>query len=201
METRTELRRAIRARRKALGEAEREHLADCVARHLLASRPIIAARRIAGYLAVNGELDLEPFLLGAMARDKSVYLPVLSPLSDQRLWFMAWHAETRFAPNRFGIPEPVVHKRDLIRPIQLDVVLTPLVGFDDRGNRLGMGGGFYDRTFAFRRLRHHWHRPLLIGCAYGFQRVETLESEAWDVPLDGVVTEDGLTLFDRRHRR
>ena len=200
MQTRTTLRREIRARRKALSEAERQHLADRIAGHLLAAHPFISARRIATYLAVNGEVDLDPFILAALARRKEVYLPVLSPLRDQRLWFMAFDQDTRLQPNRFGIPEPVFRKRDLVKPIQLDLVLMPLVGFDDHGNRLGMGGGFYDRTFAFRNHRTSWHRPLLIGCAYGFQRVEGLIRYPWDVPLDGVVTEDGLERFDHHSR-
>ena len=192
MQTRAELRREIRAQRKALSPTEREQLAVRIAANLLESQPFITARRIAAYIAVNGEVDLDPLLHAAAEHNKSLYLPVLSPLRDQRLWFVAYHAGTRFAPNRFGIPEPVVRKRDLIKPVQLDLVLMPLVGFDLEGNRLGMGGGFYDRSFAFRRHRRHWHRPMLVGCAYSFQEVEGLIRYPWDVPLDAVVTEDGF---------
>ena len=72
---------------------------------------------------------------------------------------------------------------------QLDVVIAPLVAFDESLNRLGMGGGYYDRTFAFRKRARVLRRPVLIGVAYSFQRVDRLQPENWDVPLDVVITE------------
>ena len=97
---------------------------------------------------------------------------------------------TALARNRFGILEPASRRRDRARkPCAIDVVLAPLVAFDSEGNRLGMGGGFYDRTLA--RLGHlrHWRTPRLVGVAYDFQKVDALPAQDWDVPLDAVVSE------------
>jgi 5-formyltetrahydrofolate cyclo-ligase len=93
--------------------------------------------------------------------------------------------------NRFGIAEP--QGTEVLAARWLDVVFLPLVGFDRRGVRLGMGGGFYDRAFAFRQLRSVWHAPRLIGLAYAFQEVANIRAAAHDVLLDAVVTEEGFT--------
>ena len=201
MHTRVQLRRQIRTKRRELTPHERVRLSREIAGHLLRSRLFINSRRIAAYLAMQGEVDLSPVIHRATQMCKAIYLPALSPLSDQRLWFVAFHAGTKLTPNRLGIPEPLKRHRETVKPTQLDVVLTPLVGFDNQGNRLGMGGGFYDRTFSFLNHRRHWHRPALIGCAYAFQRVDELIHYPWDVRLDGVVTEEGLQMFDGRGRR
>jgi 5-formyltetrahydrofolate cyclo-ligase len=99
--------------------------------------------------------------------------------------------------NHLNIPEPHHRPAQRRRAGQLDLILMPLVGFDEHGNRLGMGGGFYDRSLAFRRTRRHWRKPLLIGVAFELQRCPPLPTAAWDVPLDGIVTEHGLRLFNR----
>jgi 5-formyltetrahydrofolate cyclo-ligase len=96
------------------------------------------------------------------------------------------------APNRFGIPEPTDTSRPHLAPDAMDVVLVPLVGFDARGHRLGMGAGLYDRHFAFLRQRRAWRRPLLVGVAFDVQRVERLAEADHDVQLWGVVTERGV---------
>ena len=106
---------------------------------------------------------------------------------------------TRMAPNRFGIPEPIDAKP--LRARQLDLLLMPLVGFDLEGNRLGMGGGFYDATLAFMRHRRVWRKPRLVGIAYECQRVDTLPHEPWDMPLDAVLTERQLYRFNSNHPR
>ena len=80
---------------------------------------------------------------------------------------------------------------------ELDLVFVPLVGFDPRGNRIGMGRGFYDSCFAFRRRLRHWRRPLLVGVAYDAQCVPVLPVETHDVPLDAIVTESSLRRFRR----
>ncbi|MCP1363185.1 5-formyltetrahydrofolate cyclo-ligase, partial [Halomonas sp. BBD45] len=128
-----------------------------------------------------------------------VYLPVLRPLSDNRLWFVHYHADTPMVANRFGIREPHTrhgaHRARQLPPWALDLVLLPLVGFDDDGNRMGMGGGFYDRSFAFVRYRRP--RPRLIGVAHDCQRVERLPVASWDVPLDAIVSDARVVRPDR----
>ena len=106
-----------------------------------------------------------------------------------------WQRSTPMAPNRFGIPEPDLPAASRCPVLALDLVLVPLVAFDEAGNRLGMGGGFYDRTFRYLRHRTCWRRPHLVGIAYDAQRVPAIDARRWDVPLDAVVTETALHRF------
>lgn len=153
------------------------------------------SRRVGCYLAHDGEMDLTPLIKRLWKMNKTVYLPVLR---RQRLWFLPFAAHTPLANNRFGIPEPVAPPEARCTPQVLDLVLMPLVAFDNEGHRLGMGGGFYDRTFAYRLHRRHWIRPHLIGVAYDLQRVPVLPTRPWDVPMDGVATESGVRVFSRK---
>jgi 5-formyltetrahydrofolate cyclo-ligase len=91
--------------------------------------------------------------------------------------------------NRFGIPEPVVAQRQLIKPWALDMVFVPLVAFDNHGHRLGMGGGYYDRTFAFKLQRTYLTGPVMVGLAHNLQHRPSIASNPWDIPLDWVITE------------
>ena len=151
------------------------------------------ARRIAAYLAVNSEIDCGALIETAWSRGREVYLPVLQGKS---LFFRRYRRNTRMALNRFGIPEPA--EEPFLRAVDLDVVIAPLVAFDQAGNRLGMGGGFYDRTFSFLRHRKNWRRPRFVGFAYKMQGVNNLTAKSWDVPMDAVVTESAKFEFLRK---
>lgn len=135
-----------------------------------------------------------PALERVWAANRLVYLPVLAEGSF--LYFAPYRPGAPLRHNRFEIPEPEVAPTEWLRPAQLDLVLTPLVAFDSTGTRLGMGGGFYDRGFAFmREAADRGHRPCLLGLAYEFQQVAELVRQPWDVPLDAVVTELALYEF------
>jgi 5-formyltetrahydrofolate cyclo-ligase len=183
------LRREIRAARRALSASEQRAHSRAVAALLRADPAFLRARRIGAYLAADGELDPAPVIDAAIAAGKRCFLPVLHPFAGPALWFCEWRPGDRLVLNRYGIPEPVVTRRTLRTARELDLLLVPLVAFDDAGNRLGMGGGYYDRTLAYLPLRRHWRRPRVIGFAHALQRVESLPRNAWDVPVDAVVTE------------
>jgi 5-formyltetrahydrofolate cyclo-ligase len=193
MKSRRALRSEMRTRRRSVGEPERVRMAGALARHLGASLRVRRAQRVACYLSNDGEMRLGPVMDFLRANGRQVLLPALH---GDGLWFLPYDCDTRLAPNRFGIPEPVVTGRARCRARDLDLVLMPLVAFDTTGNRLGMGGGFYDRTFSYLRHRKFWTKPLLIGIAYEFQCLESLPSRSWDVPLHGVATEERLYRFD-----
>lgn len=184
------LRQEIRARRRAMAPAEARHAALQLARILRRDRLIRNSRRIAAYIAADGEMDPQPLIENLWSLGKAVYLPVLVPFTRNRLWFARYTPESRLVINRFGIPEP--DRAELVRAGALDLVLTPLVAFDHTGHRIGMGGGFYDRSFAFLRTRRHWHKPRLLGIAYGFQQQSVITAAPWDVPLDAIATETGV---------
>ncbi len=193
--TATPLRRQLRDRRRALTAEELDHHSRLATRRVLATRWFLAARRIALYLAVDGELDPWPLAQRAWAMGKQVYLPVLLPYGSNRLWFAPFQPDSRLRRNRYGIPEPVDGPRQRVSPHALDLVFTPLVAFDRAGNRLGMGGGYYDRTFGFLRWHRCWQRPRLIGLAHDFQCQRALPRQDWDVPLAAAATERHLYLF------
>lgn len=186
---RRELRNEIRAARRALSRQQRRFGAVHCAEHLCGQSVFHTARRLAAYLPADGELDPTPIIERAWQMGKRVYLPVLIPHGENRLWFAEYQPDSVLAPNRFGILEPVGAARRRVHPLALDLVLTPLVAFDARGHRLGMGGGYYDRSFAYL-LRHRiWQRPRLIGLAYDFQKQAQLPAAKWDVPLQGIATD------------
>jgi 5-formyltetrahydrofolate cyclo-ligase len=173
------LRRQLRAARRAVPAADRPAAAmaiDAALRRLGFPHP---RSRIAAYRAMDGEIDPVVVLRRARALGCEIHYPVITSLRSRRM---------RFAPEDAGAGRAPPATR---AGRWLDLVLVPLVGFDARGNRLGMGGGFYDRHFEFLRNRRAWQRPLLIGIAFDVQRVPHLAEAAHDVPLWGIVTERG----------
>jgi 5-formyltetrahydrofolate cyclo-ligase len=198
MHPRVALRRELRAGRRSLSSLEQRQHALALAWHLGRQQAFLRAHRIGVYWSNDGEIDPSPILERARARGKRIYLPVLRLHPYPKLWFVELRAGRRLQRNAFGIPEPEVRNRRVRLPWALDLLLIPLVGFDAQGHRLGMGGGFYDRTLAYLRLRRRWRRPHLIGLAHECQRVERLEPMEWDVPLDGVATEAGIWRRGRR---
>lgn len=186
VESRNQLRAELRKRREALDGGARFAAARAVAEHLDAVPGYAAARRVAGYWAISGELPLSS-VVAALDRDdaRTFLLPRIPTGKRGGLVFAPWHVGDAVEPNRYGIPEPLAAAS--VEATSLDVVLLPVVAFDRQGHRLGTGGGYYDRTFAFRQAASP--PPLLIGIAYAFQEVDLIESAAWDVDLDWVVTE------------
>ena len=181
---RRQLRQDLRERRRALAAAQRIAAADALAAHLLALPFAPQSGYVAGYWAMDGEIALHVWQLRLPAG--CVYcLPVLC--DDQRLRFAPWRPGSALVSNRFGIPEPDLPPSSLLEPDAMSLVVMPLVGFDERGNRLGMGGGWYDRSFAFRHERSA--PPYLVGAAFALQQVPPFEAEPWDVRLDAVCTE------------
>jgi len=182
----------MRRRRRALPASDRARHAELLCRVLLATPELRASRRIACYLVNDGEIDPAPLVARLWRCGKSVYLPVLH---GSRLWFQRYAADTPLIRNRFGIPEPDRPAGRRIALRALDLVLMPLVAYDPDGARVGMGGGFYDRTFAYLRHPGRWARPRLVGLAHAFQRVANIAARPWDVPLFAAATERGIERF------
>jgi len=194
----SQLRRTIRQARRSLTPREQRDHGLAVADRLRHHPLFLRAARIGAYLAADGEVDPLPLLRAAFAAGKRCYLPVLNPFAGPSLWFCEWREGDPLVPNRFAIPEPVPQRRPPHHAWQLDLLLVPLVAFDARGNRLGMGGGYYDRTLAYLGHRTHWRRPRVVGLAHALQRVDALPKNAWDIPVDGVITEREMHRFTQR---
>ena len=152
--------------------------------------------KIAIYIENDGEIGVTNLLSRILGHRKRCYLPALHPLLPNRLWFSEYKPGDRLLHNEYGIIEPNIHRRKPISAYGLDLVLVPLVAFDATGNRVGMGGGFYDRTFSYLKTRSKWRKPKLIGVAHELQRLDSIQRNPWDVPLDGIVTESRLYSYD-----
>lgn len=176
----------MRRKRRALSARQQREAALSVGRQLITHPWLLSAERIGLYLSNDGELDPQAIAQRLWRMRKQCYLPILHPGSTNKLWFGHWQAGSRLINNRFGIPEPAPSLATQAK--HLDLILIPLVAFDAHGNRMGMGGGFYDRTLAFRQHRPHGS-PKLVGLAHECQRVESLPVESWDVPLDAILTD------------
>jgi len=178
------LRTGLRAARRALRPGDRLAAADGVADHLLSLPFAPHAGAVAGYWAMDGELPLHSWQL-RLPEGCTYCLPVLWA-ADDTLRFAPWRPGAPLRNNRYGIPEPDVSDAALLRADQLALVAMPLTGFDAHGNRLGMGGGWYDRTFAFRQ--HHAAPPFLVGVGFDLQEVDALTPQSWDVRCDAICT-------------
>jgi 5-formyltetrahydrofolate cyclo-ligase len=184
---RNAIRREMRARRRELSPSERIHMDRALRGHIRSLSAFRAARRVGVYIAFDGEPDLRRLIDGAASRAKRFFVPVLA---KAKMRFVELPRGARLARNFFGILEP--RAGQTVDPRTLDLVLTPLVAFDKRGTRLGVGRGYYDRRFAFLRVRNRWLKPKLLGIGYALQEVPPLEVRPWDIPLWGVATEKGV---------
>lgn len=187
--SRVQLRRLLRQKRRALPAGAQRQAARGLYRQLAQQPQFRRARHIALYLPNDGEIDPRPLLREAQRRGKHTYLPVLSAWPRTKMVFQRVTRHEKLAGNRFRILEPRPQPARQRKIWALDLVLLPLVGFDDRGGRLGMGGGFYDRSLAYLRQRKNWHKPTLMGLAHECQRVDALAMASWDVPLQATVTD------------
>ncbi len=152
----------------------------------MAHPKIIRAESVAVFLSFDGELDTSPLIQQLWQQGKRVYLPVLHPFRAGHLLFLRYAPDTELVRNRLKIMEPCLDVRQVLPLPQLDILLTPLVAFDHQGQRLGMGGGFYDRTLQYRNQMSRGPYP--IGLTHDCQQVDALPVESWDIPLPEIIT-------------
>ena len=180
------LRQKIRDLRKSISPELHAHysaqLIDSITKH----ERILNANCVALYISVDGEIDTNGVIEWCLSRGKKVALPVLHPFSKGNLLFLNYDHNTVMVKNKYGIPEPELDVRNVIPLQNIDILFTPMVAFDIKGNRLGMGGGYYDRTL--QEYHHKQTGPYPIGLALDIQEVDTLPTEIWDVPLPEIIT-------------
>ena len=174
----------MRQKRRALTAYQQKKAAKGLVLSLKNSDLFKRHKHIAIYLANDGEIDPSLLIEQLWKSKKNCYLPVLHPVKKNHLWFYQYTKNTQLKLNRFGILEPTLKNKKRIAPWALELVLFPLVAFDSQGGRLGMGGGFYDRTFEFTQ-----EKTKLYGLAHHFQEVDKIPTEAWDIPLHGIATD------------
>lgn len=187
---RSQLRERLLVQRTQLPASERISAATALAATLEQLPEFLVDARIAGYWAVRGEMSLHAAFASLRSRGQAYCLPLLS--DDGVLCFAPWQPGSPLRSNRYGIPEPDVPVDTRLTPMDLDVALVPLLGFDRHGNRLGSGGGWYDRSFALLHVAPRPARPILVGIGYHFQEVAKLDAQSWDVRMDFIATDREL---------
>lgn len=184
--SRAELRAQLLEQRQALSPNQVIQDSAAACEHLLKSDVFQSASTIASYLATNNELDMALALDDCHKKNKPVFLPMISDFKRKMMDFRQYLPDDTLHKNRYGIAEPTV-EAELWSPAKNDVILVPLVACDLAGNRLGMGGGFYDRF-----LEQRADSLVKIGIAYDWQVLDSVPTEAWDIPVDYVLTPSGL---------
>lgn len=186
---RSSLRSELRGLRQSLAAPVLQQASEGLSAYIAKQAWFLSAQCVGFYIAVGGEINLQPVLEKSLDLEKTCYLPVCIE-SEQALTFVPYRLGDPLMPNRYHILEPSLTLKTAFPPQSLDVVFAPLLAFDCQGNRLGSGKGYYDRTFAFLRAGHRPAKPRLIGLAYEFQEVQQLAKRPWDVSLDEVVVFD-----------
>ena len=194
---RNQLRQQIRKTRANLTALQQQQAEDSITQQALALIEERNAQHIALYVSFDGEISTDKLIKTLWAQDKHVYLPLLHPFNPNHLLFLRYLPDTPMLKNKFGIWEPKLNVQNVLPLDELDILFTPLVAFDKEGNRLGMGGGFYDRTLQ------NWQNSSFIpvGLAHQCQQVEQLPTEAWDVPLYRILVAETYQeiKFDRKN--
>jgi 5-formyltetrahydrofolate cyclo-ligase len=193
---REEIRRAMRANRRRISPTDRAIAARQFAAAADRAYLLLPQRRIAVYHPYGHEADTQGITQRAWQRGCRVYLPVITHQRDFRMEFRRFAAGTCLKSNAFGILEPLKEGAERIPVFHLDVIFMPLVAFDDRGSRIGSGAGFYDRALRHLHGARHWRRPKLVGVAYSQQRADSIEANAWDIPMDAIITESYFKRFN-----
>ena len=185
------IRKQIRQARQQLSSSQQQQAAKALSQQFLNLPELLNSQHIAVYLHNDGEIATAELINSLWQLGKSVYLPVLHPFTSGYLLFQHYQPNTLLTSNKYGIAEPILSCQDIKVVAELDLILTPLVAFDAQGQRIGMGGGFYDRTFADQPLAQR----RMIGLAHDCQQVACIPTEAWDVPLPMVLTPSAVFRF------
>ena len=181
------LRARIKEKRKQLSDESLNLLGNDILKNIQGSISFEGHERISTYFSMNNEADTSELNNYLWDINKDLFLP---KIKQDTLLFSGYSKDQKLSLNDYGIPEPEHNNEKLIQAEQFDLMFIPLVAFDSKCNRIGMGGGYYDKTLAFKKESEKKSKPLLIGLAYEFQKIDTIEKNAWDIPMDAIITEN-----------
>lgn len=186
---RQEIRQQIRTKRRDLSAQEQTLAGEQLLAKLITHPKVKTAKNIAIFLSQDGEINTEPFILWCWQQGITVTLPVIHPFNLNHLLFLRYQATSTMVNNSFNIAEPQLRCPDIVPLMDIDVIFTPLVAFDNKGERLGMGGGFYDRTLAlWHKGNASFQKLYPIGIAHDCQQVDKIPTEPWDIPIPEIIT-------------
>ncbi|HIP76566.1 MAG TPA: 5-formyltetrahydrofolate cyclo-ligase [Psychromonas hadalis] len=192
MINRQRLRKKLRVLRRSLSNAEQKKSARKILCLMTVHPRVIASKHIAIFLSNDGEIETTQFIDWCWENGKSIYLPVIHPFTKDHLLFLKYTPKTELIKNRYGILEPKLNVKTLILSSQLDLVFAPLVAFDKQGNRIGMGGGYYDRLLSDQNTS-----PYPIGLAHDCQLIPAVPIDSWDIPLPEIITPSHHHIFTK----
>ncbi len=187
------IRAFVRRQRQSISKSSQRTAAIGLANQLQSLPEIQTAKMIGMYLASDGEIDLGPSMEWCWDNQIETCIPIVQR-QTKILYFVPFRRNTALVKNRLGIFEPEVSKNKKLEVGNLDILFLPLVAFDLHGTRLGMGGGFYDSTLQANR-NAGGSEPLRIGVAHELQRVEKIEPDPWDMPVDMIITDRLIRVF------
>ncbi|AIN47569.1 5-formyltetrahydrofolate cyclo-ligase [Candidatus Palibaumannia cicadellinicola] len=180
------IRKNIRLQRRTLTTEQQNKAAHMVVIRALQETRIREADKLALFLSFDGEINTNPLIDILWKKGKQVYLPVPHPFTTGHLLFFQYTPTTSLVINNFNIYEPQLDITTLLSLDQLDILFVPLVAFDIYGHRLGMGGGFYDRTLQnWRQDQYFFPIGLAHDCQY---QNEALPIKKWDISLPEIIT-------------
>ncbi|KAA8735460.1 5-formyltetrahydrofolate cyclo-ligase [Acinetobacter qingfengensis] len=189
-----QLRQQIRRQRRHLSQIQLRQAELALMHRIIFLKEMQHAQRIGIYLDAFGEIPTRMLIEYLFKQHKKVYLPLICNMNQQLRWqpisLQQYHNQ-RFAKHRLGMQQAIQQRGQLFKV--LDAVIMPLVLFDRMGHRIGMGGGFYDRTLASARYVKR------IGLAHDFQQVNSIIStQHWDQDLDVICTPKHIYRYKRR---
>lgn len=179
------LREMILSKRKEVSLVQQAHCSEVLGKVVSALSIFTKSQHIAAYWPHQGEISPLPLLKLAFSLQKKCYLPIVQ---NDLLSFIEYQENDPLIKGAYGVLEPL-HSKQAFAAENLDLVLLPLLAFDEKGRRLGYGKGFYDKTFAFLK-DHSKLKPYLLGLAYHWQQVQSLPFDPWDIALNGIATEN-----------
>ena len=165
---------------------ERANASEEICKRVIRSGIFFSSHSIGCYLPTSDEVDTRSIIERGWRANKRIFVPVLR--KGRQMSFHELTPDTLLQRNAYGVWEPLTG--DVISPKKLDIAIAPTVAFDDNNNRIGMGGGYFDRCFSYLRYRKNWLRPKLIGVAFQCQKVEKISPNAWDIRLYRVFSDD-----------
>ncbi len=189
MTTLKQLRQQIITARQALTAPQCLAAANKISTQLFNLDIFEKSKKIACYLSFKNEVNTEKIIEKIWQLEKLCYLPIIT--QDKNLRYAGYTKMTPLYQNKYSLLEPKFQAHT-INASQLDLVITPLVAFDENGTRIGWGHGHYDRCFHFLQTKSRPHKPFLLGIAYELQKQKYLPRESWDIPLDAIITESSI---------
>jgi 5-formyltetrahydrofolate cyclo-ligase len=183
-------RQSCQKARKSLTDKQQTNHYILATRRLLLSNLIKKSTHIAVFLPLNGELNTRVLINHLCQKQKKIYLPKL--YNNKVMKFVKYKPSSLLKKNSFNILEPF--KNEIICVQKLDLIIMPLACFDDKGERIGMGAGYYDRALQHKLLKPH-SAPTLIGWAHQCQQINSIKPNNWDIKMDYLITEENLYRF------